>query len=264
MNNINVRRRWNVKKWGPLLLTLVVIIAIWEGIVRGFNVSSAIFPTATDTIVGVFRFFQSPESLNHIWVTFSETILGFFIGCLIGAVLGVLISEFSLLKRIVFPYVLAFNSIPKMAMAPLFLVWFGYGLSSKVAMVVVTSFFPVLINMVVGLSNIDRSQIKLLQAYSATPWQIFRRVKLPGSLPYLFAGLEIAIVFSIIGAIVAELVGANKGLGFLMVFYNSQFKVAEMFSVLVVMSLMGYLLLLCVQIISRKVVFWQGKSTDKS
>ncbi|MFD1039431.1 ABC transporter permease [Virgibacillus byunsanensis] len=264
MINRKTKRWWNVKEWAPHILTFVVIIALWEGVVRGLNVSNAIFPTATDTFASLINFFKSTESLIHIWATLSETLLGFLIGGATGAILGILIAEIPSIKKLVFPFVLAFNSIPKMAMAPLFLVWFGYGISSKVAIVVVTSFFPVLINMMVGLNNIDKSQIKLLQAYSASSWQIFRRVKLPGSLPYLFAGLEIAIVFSVIGAIVSELVGANKGLGYLMLFYNSQFKVAEMFSVLVVMSIMGYLLVLCIQIIAGKVVFWQGKSSRKS
>jgi NitT/TauT family transport system permease protein len=257
------KKRWNGWDYIFKIITFIAIITLWEGIVRGLNVSSSIFPTATATISSFFKIIVDAKNLMHLWATFSETAIGFFLGSLSGVLLGILVAEVQWVKKLVFPYIIALNSVPKMALAPLFLVWFGFGIASKLAIIIVTTFFPVLINMVAGLRKIDESQIKLLQAYSATSWQIFRRVKLPGSLPYLFTGLEIAIVFSVIGGIISEFVGADKGLGFLMLFYNSQFKIAEMFAVLLLISIMGYMMLFCVQLVSRRVVFWQGKSNAR-
>jgi NitT/TauT family transport system permease protein len=113
--------------------------------------------------------------------------------------------------------------------------------------------------MVMGFSEVDGSQIKLLRAYSSSSWQIFLRLKLPASLPYLFSGLEIAIVFAVIATVVSEIVGSGKGLGFMMMDYNSKFQISKMFAVLAIISIMGYLLLLAVQFVSRRVVFWQER-----
>ncbi|WP_407270071.1 ABC transporter permease [Radiobacillus sp. PE A8.2] len=245
------------------IATFLTVIFIWEAVVRIFDISSSIFPSGIETVFSFFSFFFNFESIEHLWATFSETMLGFLLGSLGGAILGILVAEIKWMKNHIFPYLVALNSIPKMALAPLFIVWFGFGISSKVAMVMISTFFPVLINMIVGMDKIDANQIKLMKAYSASKWQVFRRVKLPGSLPYLFSGLEIAIIFGVIGAVVAEFVGADKGLGFLMLFYNARFEIDDMFAILGVISLMGYLLLLAVQKASKKIVFWQGNDNKK-
>ncbi|KHF37973.1 hypothetical protein LQ50_24200 [Halalkalibacter okhensis] len=242
------------------LLTFIVILIVWEGSVRYFDVSSAIFPSAIDTFTSFVRFFFETENLRHLWITFNQTIAGFLLGSIAGAILGILISEVPWVRKQIFPYIIALNSVPKIAIAPLFVVWFGFGASSKIAIIMVTTFFPVLINMVVGLSSASEAQIRLLRSYSANSWQIFRRVKLPSSLPYLFSGLEIAIMLSVIGAIISEFVGSSQGLGYLMLFYKAQFRIPEMFAVLAVISIMGYLLMLSIQICTKKVVFWQGSS----
>jgi NitT/TauT family transport system permease protein len=241
------------------IITFLVFIGAWEWIVYHFDVSSAIFPSATSTISSFLTFFAEDNAAANLWTTFIETIWGFVLGSISGAVLGILVAEFNWVRKFIMPYIVALNSIPKMALAPLFLIWFGFGMTSKVTLVVVSTLFPVLINMVMGFSEVDGSQIKLLRAYSSSSWQIFLRLKLPASLPYLFSGLEIAIVFAVIATVVSEIVGSGKGLGFMMMDYNSKFQISKMFAVLAIISIMGYLLLLAVQFVSRRVVFWQER-----
>ncbi|MFD1039428.1 ABC transporter permease [Virgibacillus byunsanensis] len=249
--------RWNARDIGLLLLTFVVIVALWEGIVRAFNISDNIFPTASDVGLYLFSNIVDGTFLSHFKVTFIETIGGFVIGSLGAIVLGVLVSEIRWINNLIYPYILATQAVPKVALAPLFLIWFGFGISSKIALAVTMVFFPVLVNTVTGLQNANESQIKLLQAYSASRWQILRRVKLPGSLPYIFAGLEIAIVLSIVAAVVSEFVGANAGLGYLIIIYNNQLNMAGQFSVLILLGVVGMALSALIQGISRKIVFWQ-------
>lgn len=252
-----IHGRWNGKEIGLLILAFVVIIALWEGIVRVFNVSHTVFPTASDVGRYLFTNLIDGTFISHFKITFVETIGGFLIGSISGILLGVLVAEIRWINKLIYPYILATQAIPKVALAPLFLIWFGFGISSKIALAVTMVFFPVLINTVTGLDNVNKSQIKLMQAYSATPWQILRRVKLPSSLPYIFAGLEIAIVLSIVAAVVSEFVGANAGLGYLIIIYNNQLNLAGQFSVLILLGVVGMLLSFAIQALSRKTVFWQ-------
>jgi NitT/TauT family transport system permease protein len=252
-------KRWNYKVVILQIVTFLVFIGAWEWIVFHFDVSSGIFPSATSTISSFLSFFAEDNAAANLWTTFIETVTGFVLGSISGAVLGILVAEILWIRKYIMSYIVALNSIPKMALAPLFLIWFGFGMTSKITLVVVSTFFPVLINMVMGFSEVDGSQIKLLRAYSSSSWQIFLRLKLPASLPYLFSGLEIAIVFAVIATVVSEIVGSGKGLGFMMMDYNSKFQISKMFAVLAIISIMGYLLLLAVQFVSRRVVFWQKR-----
>jgi NitT/TauT family transport system permease protein len=252
-------RRRNSKVVVLQIITFLVFIGVWEWIVYYFDVSSAIFPSATSTISSFLTFFAEDNAAANLWTTFIETITGFILGSISGAVLGILVAEFHWIRKFIMSYIVALNSIPKMALAPLFLIWFGFGMTSKIMLVVVSTFFPVLINMVMGFSEVDESQIKLLRAYSSSSWHIFLRLKLPASLTYLFSGLEIGIVFAVIAAVVSEIIGSGKGLGFMMMDYIYKFQISKMFAVLSIISIMGYLLLLTVQFVSRKVVFWQER-----
>ena len=196
------------------------------------------------------------DLLKHFGVTFYETIAGFVLGSLFGLLLGALIGQFPLLERTLYPYVVAFQTLPKVAIAPIIVIWFGYGVSSKIVITATIAFFPLLANTIVGLRAAPTEQIELMVAFTASRWQIFRKARLPQALPYIFVGLDVAIVLSVIGAIVGEFVGAQRGLGNLILQFNVSLDIAGVFAVLVMLSAMGVALHLVMQAIQKRVIFW--------
>jgi NitT/TauT family transport system permease protein len=256
-------RKRNITELSLKILIFVSIIILWEGIVRGLNISQTVFPTVSDVWGILLSSLFDGILLKHFWVTLIESLSGFIIGSFSGIILAVLVVEISWVKKLIYPYIFAIQNIPIVALAPLFLIWFGFGTSSKIALVVAIVFFPVLVNTVNGLENADKSQVKLLRAYAAPPWQIFRRIKIPNSLPYVFAGIEIAIVLSVVAAVISEFVGSNAGLGYLIVMYNNQLNMAAQFAVLIVLGILGITLSFAVQKLTRKFVFWQDEFDKK-
>ena len=173
-----------------------------------------------------------------------------------GVLVGSLVTQVWLLERTLYPYLIALQSMPKIAIAPLIVIWFGYGASSKVIIAAMISFFPILVNVVVGLRSCDASKLDLLRSLSASKWQIFWYLRLPNALPFIFAGFNIAIIFSILGAIVGEFVGGEAGLGFLIVAANTTLDVSQVFAVLIVLATLGVTVFIGLQFVHRKVVFW--------
>jgi NitT/TauT family transport system permease protein len=160
------------------------------------------------------------------------------------------------LERLVYPYIVALQTLPKVAIAPLFIIWFGYGLSSKVVVTALVCFFPVLVSVVAGFHATDQDQLDMMKAFGANKWQTLVRLRIPSALVLIFAGLEIAAVLAVIGAIVGEFVGAQAGLGFLIVTLNFNLDVAGVFAVLVYLSVIGLILHGLMRFAARRYVFW--------
>ncbi|RYF68701.1 MAG: ABC transporter permease, partial [Comamonadaceae bacterium] len=203
-----------------ILAVLVAVLAVWHIAVTALKVSHLIFPGPAAVAQSVYQLFASGEVWPHLGVTLHEILLGFAVGALAGFVLGALIGQSALLEAVLYPYVVAFQTVPKVAVAPLFVLWFGFGVTSKVVITATIVFFPVLANTIVGLRSAPRDQIDLMRAFTASQWHVFRMVRLPHALPYVFAGLDIGIVLAVIGAIVGEFVGAQAGLGYLILQRN--------------------------------------------
>jgi NitT/TauT family transport system permease protein len=245
------------------ILLFVVFVLGWEGAVRLFAIPAIVIPSPTAVMRALTHGLMSGELITHFWVTFSEVLLGFAVGASCGFVLGVLVGLFPLLERTVYPYIVAFQTLPKVAIAPIIVIWFGYGMTSKVVITAAIAFFPVLANTIVGLRAVPREQVELMVAFTASRWQIFLMVRLPQALPYVFVGLDVAIVLSVIGAIVGEFVGAQAGLGYLILQRNFHMDMAGVFAILIILSLMGIGLHLAVNAIQRRVVFWIDSAHDK-
>ncbi|MBN9076452.1 MAG: ABC transporter permease [Rhizobiales bacterium 65-79] len=245
------------------ILLFIVLIGGWELVVRVFDVPKIIVPAPSAVIVSLIDGLRSPNFLYHFWVTFFETMVGFGLGASIGLLLGGIIGQFPLLERTLYPYVVAFQTIPKVAVAPIIVIWFGYGISSKVVITATIAFFPVLANTIVGLRATPLDQLELLVAYTANRWQTFWKVKVPQALPYIFVGLDVAIVLAVIGAIVGEFVGAQAGLGYLIMQRNFSMDMAGTFAILVVLSIMGMALHGIMQMIQRRIVFWMEPAEDR-
>jgi NitT/TauT family transport system permease protein len=243
----------------PILLVLV--LGGWEWGVRFFQVPSYMLPRVSKVLFGLYQGFAiSPLSRGGYWlnggVTLVEVLLGFLIGCTIGLVLGIVISQIRLLDATLRPYIVAFQCLPKVAIAPIIIMWFGYDITSKVVMVALLTFFPLLVNSMAGFHGVDLDRIELLRSLSATRWQIFWKVKFPSALPFIFAGLDIAAVFAVVGAIVGEFVGAQLGLGVQILSMNAQMDTAGSFSVCIVLALMGLALNGAIRAVQRRVLFW--------
>ncbi len=237
-------------------LVFVAFVALWEWAVRAFGVPAFIAPAPSTIARSLRGGVRTGLYLDHFWATLSETLLGFVIAAGAGVVLGALVAQFRILERTIYPYLVALQTLPKIAVAPLIIVWFGFGMSSKIIIAATVAFFPVLVNVIVGLKTVDQSKLDLMRSLKATRWQIFRLVTFPNALPFVFAGLDIAVVFSVLGAIVGEFVGAQRGLGTLILQFNFSLDIAGVFAVLLILALMGLALHLVMQAIQRRVIFW--------
>ena len=248
----------------PVLL--VVIIALWEWGVPYFQVPNWVLPTPSAIVTALWRgldagIFDRGGYWLHTGVTVFQVLLGFFIGSTVGLVLGTIISQFRILEATLRIYLIAIQSLPKIALAPIIVLWFGFGLTSKVVIICLLTFFPLLINSMAGFKAVDSERLELMRALGANPWQIFWKVRLPSALPYIFAGLDMAAVFAVVGAIVGEFVGAQRGLGTLILSMNAQMDIAGTFSVFIILSLVGVLLHQSLRIIERRLLFWSGEHT---
>ncbi len=238
----------------------VVVVLAWEIGVRVLDVKEYVLPPPSRILEQLQTQLGSDLFWRHLWVTTQEAAIGFAIGILAALALGTAISQIAIVEKTLMPYIVAFQTVPKVALAPLFVVWFGFGLTSKIVMAAVISFFPMLINVIEGLRSADADRIQMLKVFGAGRWQIFRKVQLPGAMPFIFAGIDIGIVFAILGAVVGEFIGAQEGLGYLLLQTNYNFDIPGMFSVLVVLSVMGLVAHGVVRLIQRRVTFWAEQS----
>lgn len=241
----------------PLIpLVFIVFVVAWEWIVHVRNVPAFILPPPSAIWRALVGGLGSQVFIANFLVTLYETLAGFLIAAVTGIAIGAVIAQFRVVERTFYPYLVALQTLPKIAIAPLVIVWFGFGISSKIVIAAMVAFFPVLVNVIVGLKTIDQSKLDLMRSLNATRWQTFRMVKFPNALPFVFAGLDIAIVFSVLGAIVGEFVGAQKGLGNLILQYNVTLDIAGVFAVLILLSFLGVTLHLLMQALQKRLIFW--------
>ena len=196
----------------------------------------------------------------HAGVTVWEAVLGFFIGSALGAVLGLVLSHWPLLGKSWYPYIVGFQSLPKVALAPLMVVWFGFGLEGKVFITAIITFFPVLVNMMAGYQAVEPERIELARSCNASELHLLTKIVIPSCLPFLFAGLGVASVLSILGAVVGEFVGASSGLGMLLMQYNQAMEISPMFAVILLLAVIGFLMNYAVTLIERRYCFWAQRS----
>jgi NitT/TauT family transport system permease protein len=244
-----------------VLPTLFVLglLAIWEFMSRTEIVDPLLVPAPTEVIDATGRLLNTYFFWDAIWVTAQESLLGFFFGVLAAYIVGTAVGLFPAVRRAIFPLIVAIEIVPRIALAPVFLSWFGLGMASKITMAAAICFFPVLINVVLGLENVNRDAQALLRSFGASKWVTYRKLLLPASLPEIFASLKVAITFALTGAIVAEYVGANEGLGVLLRTFFFQLLTPEGFAVILVLSVMGLVFYGLTMLLESRVVFWRGR-----
>ncbi len=236
-------------------------LLFWEAMVYILSIKPFILPPPSTIAVRVVQDLTNGAMARHFPITFLEVGLSFFFAAVAGLLIGTAIALVPIVEKTLLPLILSIQTVPKVAVAPLFIIWFGFGIQSKVVTGALIAFFPILINVVSGLKAVDPRRILLMRALKASPLQTFLKVRLPNMLPFLFAGLQIGLVFAIIGVIVGEFIGATTGLGVLIVIRQGTIDVAGMFSVLIYLSMMGLTLSAILRRIARHYIFWeQAKS----
>jgi NitT/TauT family transport system permease protein len=238
------------------LLLLVVLVGLFElGSDQGW-IDPLLVPAPSAVATALQNGFESGIYWTHIRSTVVATVLGFGLATLVGLTVGGILATLPWLERIMYPYIIAFQSTPKIAIAPLVIIWAGFGQMSKVIIIAVVSFFPILVNTMQGLRLRDKERQELALALGASRWQIFRYVRLPGSTPYVFAGLHVGAIFALLGAVVAEFVGSRDGLGVLLIIERSAFNVPGVFAILILLMAIGLIINILMRAVERRVTFW--------
>lgn len=233
---------------------IFVFLAVWELGVALFKPPPYLLPGPIEiarTFVDEFE-----KLVFHGWVTTYEMLVGYALAVVIALPLAVAITSSPRFDRFVMPTLLFFQVIPKIAIAPLFLVWFGVGVLPKVLVAFLISFFPIVIDAAVGLRSMSAEMNDLARSMGATRLQVFLRFRLPTSLPYLFSGLKVAATLAIAGAVVGEFVGADKGLGYLLLVTNSNLQTALMFATLVALTIIGLVFFYAVEFLEKLLIPW--------
>jgi len=238
----------------------VVFLAIWQAISKSGTVDEIILPAPTDIVSALVRVVQESFFWEATWVTAQEALVGFAAGVLAAWILGTLIGMFRIFSLAFYPLVVMFQISPRVALAPVFLTWFGFGVASKMVMAATICFFPVLVNVILGLEGVNKDARSLMRSFGASRWEEYRKLLLPSSLPAIFASLKVAVALALIGAIVAEFVGASEGMGVLLRQFSFQLLIPEFFAVLVGLSIMGLIFFGLAVLLESRVIFWRGRT----
>jgi NitT/TauT family transport system permease protein len=241
------------------LVIAVTLVALWQLAVRSLDVPSYLIPAPSDILAALDRGFERGTYWPHLISTLHAMSVGYAVGCGLGIVLGALVAEFKSLERIVYPYIVALQSLPKIALAPLFVMWFGYGYTSKVVTVALICFFPLMVNTMTGILATDLDRLDMVRTMTATRLQLFWHVKLPSAAGHVFAGLQVAVVLALIGALVAEFIGGEQGLGNLIEMEQSSMDTAGVFAVLVLLAVIGMAATALMRLLHARIVFWEAK-----
>jgi NitT/TauT family transport system permease protein len=243
-----------VRKKALPYISILILLGVWEIAVKIFELPSYLLPPPSEIARVMVE--SSQSILENSWVTAYEMLLGYFLAIVIAIPMAIAITASPSFDRFITPILLFFQTVPKISLAPLFLVWFGVGVLPKVLVAFLISFFPIIIDTAVGLRSIHPDMIDLARSMGATKFQIFSRFRLPTSLPYLFSGLKVASTLAVVGAVVGEFVGADKGLGYLLLVANSNLLTSLMFGAIFALTAQGLILFYLIQGLETILIPW--------
>ena len=241
----------------PALVLSAGVLIFWEAIIRLSNVPTFVLPAPTGIVASLVANWRGLATAAR--ATALEVLFGFVLSAMAGITVALIIVRFERFGRALYPLIVLFQNVPKVALAPIFILWFGYDLAPKILLIIVIAFFPVAIDMLAGLQSVEPSFVALMRSVGASNGKILLRVRIPHSLPHLMAGLKVAITFSVIGAIVGEFAGANQGLGYVIQFASTQLDTPLIFAALVVVSVLGLAFYYVVEFGERVLVPWAPK-----
>lgn len=261
---MNSRLRSILSRIGQHGVAVTLAVGAWFAVIRVFAIDPQVLPAPDDVLSAVIRQFSSGRFWMHLGVTGTEVGLGFALGCTVAFLAGLLVAQSRLVERMLYPCVVALESIPKIALAPLFVVWFGFGLTSKVVTTALICFFPMFVNVTQGIMGSSRAQVEVLRAAGAGRLSLLWRLQLPNALPMIFAALNICVILAVIGAVVAEYVGAKAGVGYQLLLLSRQMRTADVFANIVALALMGLLGHAVLRLVQRRFVFWEDARTGSA
>lgn len=235
--------------------TLAGAVLVWELCVRWFAVPSYALPRPSQVLLILAG--RWPLFAKHLLYTSQEVLVGFLVSVAVGVPIAIGIVYSRILESISYTLIVAFQAVPKTALAPLFVLWLGYGLLSKVAVAFLIAFFPIVVNTVIGMRAVEPEMLYLTRSLGANSWQTFLKVRLPRALPSMFGGFKVAVALAVVGAVVGEYIGSNAGLGYIQLVASSNLDTPLVFGVIVVLSLLGIVLFNLVALIERLVIRWK-------
>ena len=240
----------------PLLL-LACLVGTWEAAARLFGIENYLLPAPSEVARALVedRDLLAPDA----WVTAKEVLLGFALALAVGLTLATSLHLSPLLRRTVYPLVVASQAIPVIVIAPILVIWFGFGIAPKLIVVALICFFPIVVNALDGLRSVDPAQVKMLKTLDASRFDTFRRLEVPAALPYVFSGAKVAVAVSVIGAVFGELVGSDAGLGHAIQVGTAQLLTARVFAAVVILSAMAIALFALVSAVERYAVPWSKR-----
>jgi NitT/TauT family transport system permease protein len=240
------------------LITACVILAAWNFTIKWFSITPYMLPSPQSVGHALWAGISEGSFLPHIEATLKATLIGYVTGCAIAIVVGAALAEWKALDRFLNPFIVALQSMPKVALAPLIIVWCGYGIESKIVIVALICFFPVFVSAFNGIRAANQDLIDLYRGFSASRMSILMNVKLPSAAGPIFSGLQIAVVMALIGAVVGEFIAAKAGLGYLIQASSSTLDVATMFAAIVILSAIGVVGSELLRYLHHRIVFWES------
>lgn len=243
---------------------LIAVIAVWELAARQLGLSALVLPAPSAVALSLGSGLASGYFWPHLWATLQALLLGLLVGGAVGLLAGMALAESELLERVLKPYVVVSQVVPKLALAPLFVLWFGFGMLPTVLITALICFFPLMENTLTGLRQVDAQRLQLFRMLGATRLQTLLRLKLPTGLPAILAGLRVAVVLALVGAVVAEFMGASQGLGAVVIAAQGMMDTTLMFAALVLIAAMGLLLYQACLVLERRLLRSHHFSTSQS
>ncbi|MFB6468074.1 ABC transporter permease [Cytobacillus sp. Hz8] len=228
----------------------VIILFIWEEMARG--ISELVLPAPSTIITTLYDGLKSGYYMPHIIHTSLEIGIGLLIGSILGIIIGVWMGEAAIVRKILSPYVIASQAVPKLALAPLFILWFGFGIQSKIVITALICFFPLMENTVTAIQYTDSQKIELFRVLGASRWQMLFHLKIPSGLPSIMAGFRVAAILAVVGAVVGEFIGGSEGLGAMIIASQGMMDTPMMFSILILVTMLGIIIYQFVYLIEKR------------
>jgi len=251
-----------MKKWAGPVAILVILIGGWELLAKHGHVENYVLPAPSEVASALWndRDLLAPDT----WVTAREVLLGFALALVIGVAVALVLHLSPVLRRAAYPLVVASQAIPVVVIAPILVIWFGFGITPKLIVIALICFFPVVVNTLDGLEGVDGDQVKMMRTLGASRLDLLRRLELPTSLPFLFSGAKVAVAVAVIGAVFGELVGSDAGLGHAIQVGTAQLETARVFAAVLILSVMAIALFGLVALVERWAVPWARPPRTRS
>ncbi|WP_454192959.1 ABC transporter permease [Paenibacillus sp. Marseille-Q7038] len=249
---------WWKSVWPPLT-AVILFLAVWQIAVPLFHIEKWILPSPADITKEAIA--QAASLTEHTWATAQLTLLGFLIGTSVGLLTAMLLHLVPFLKSALYPLLILSQNIPTIALAPLLMIWFGFGLLPKIIVITLVCFFPVAVSTMDGLTQTDRGMMNYMRMAGASKAQIFRKLEVPHALPSVFSGVKIAATYSVMGAVIAEWIGTDRGIGYYMMLQKSAYRTDRVFVAMAIIVLLSLVLFAIIALLEKILVRWRGANT---